>query len=88
MQTAQPIDVIGYFGADGNMEPLRIRTSEESGERIHGYIREILRTKEENRVGIEARFYLCRVEMEGHSMVLELQYHIRKHCWLMRRQFQ
>lgn len=83
MQAAQPIDVIGYFGADGKMEPLRIRTEEPNGEIVHGYIREILRTKEENRLGIEARFYLCRAEMEGHSIVLELQYHIRRHCWLL-----
>lgn len=86
MQSAESIDVISYCSADGDMLPLRIRTTEENGERLRGYIREILSTKENKRLGSESRSYLCRVQLDGRFVVVELKYQVRSHSWqLLRR---
>lgn len=85
MQTARPIDVITLFGADGEVRPLRIRAEEEAGERIRGNICEILCQKENLHIGAESKTFLCRVQLEGRSVVLELKYLIRSQNWLLMR---
>lgn len=81
----QQIDVITLCGADGEVRPLRIRAVEETGETIIGNVRQILDRKESKRICIESILYLCRIEMDGRSVVVELKFHIRSHSWYLTR---
>lgn len=81
----QLIDVITLCGADGELRPLRIRALEETGETIIGNVQQIIDRKENNRVCIESMLYLCRVDLDGRSVVVELKFHIRSHSWYLTR---
>lgn len=86
MEHVKTVDVISLCSTDGEILPLRLRSKDENGEWIRGIIKEILCTKENKQLGYECCSYLCRVQMDGRIVVLELKYDVRMHSWqLLRR---
>lgn len=84
-QTMWPVDVICLTGADGEIRPLRVRTSEGTEEKQVGSVCEILCTRESRLVGSEFHSFLCRIRLGRAVTVMELRYFIRTHCWYMSR---
>lgn len=85
LTAGRTVDVISLCSADGELRPLRIRIEEDSGEMIRGSVKEILSVKENHHIGAESRIFLCRADLEGRSVLLELKYHIRSLSWFVMR---
>lgn len=83
--TLSPVDVITFCGSDGEIRPLRIRAAEADGELFRGNIKEIIRITENKKIGSEARVFLCRAQIGGRLMIVELKFSFRSQCWYLSR---
>ena len=80
-----PVDVIAMYSAGGEIRPLRFRMENEDHQLIRIDIEEIIRSKPIQYVGIEAKIFLCRANVEGKRTLFELRYTIRSHSWCLLR---
>ena len=78
-----PVDVISLCSAAGEIRPLRLRVEDARRELRRADVAQILRVKQVPFVGVEAYQFLCRVSWEGKQGVLELEYDIRSHQWVL-----
>ena len=79
-QLLQPVDVIALWGADGKIQPLRLRMQGESGpQRVD--VLQILQEKQWNRYGWEGIQFLCVVQTGSTQCVVTLFYSQRPRCW-------
>jgi len=80
------VDVIGVFGADGSLRPLRIQFQDDNRQMIRVNIESVMKCENVKVVGAEAIIYLCKANIWGNKCVFELKYSIRSHNWsLLRR---
>lgn len=83
MMLNQPVDVITYCGADGEIRPLRVRFEDDSHQIMRIDIRQIHSVKQITYVGIEAQIFLCTGILLQRTIKFELKYAIRSHCWYL-----
>ena len=81
----QPVDVIAMYSANGDILPLRLRMEDEAHQLLRVDIEEIVSSKKNQDVGIEAQVFLCRAKVKGKQWLFELKYTIRSHCWCLQR---
>ncbi len=73
----QPVDVISFSSASGELRPLRLRLN---GERRID-IEEVVKTTEITHVGVEATIFHCRGICAGRRILFQLKYYLRTHTW-------
>ena len=79
-QLLQPVDVIALWGADGKIQPLRLRMQGGSGpQRVD--VLQILQEKQWNHYGWEGTQFLCVVRTGITECVVTLFYSQRHRCW-------
>lgn len=79
----QPVDVISYCGADGEIRPLQVRFEDDTHQFSRIDIQKIHSTKHITYVGIEAQIFLCTGMLFQRSIQFELKYTIRTHNWYL-----
>lgn len=80
-----PVDVISVCSSDGEIRPLRLRLQQETEEAVCIHIDDVLQVTQVPHVGVEACVYLCRAKKHGRTMIFELKYTFRTHCWCLLR---
>ena len=81
MEGKRPVDVISLCSAAGDIRPLRLRLEDERQELRRVDVIEVVSVKQIPYVGAEAYLYVCRVNSEGKTGLVELEYGIRSHTW-------
>ena len=84
-QKVFPVDVISVCSSGGEIRPLRMRIENDNHQLLKINIDAILSVKHIQYVGIEAQIFLCRGVLHGKSLLFELKYTIRTHCWCLLR---
>ena len=81
------VEMISLCGTDGQLQPLRFRVKDTSGEWIRVDIEEVVSRKQIPYVGVEAYIYVCRAIAYQRQLLVELKYDIRKHIWYVLGQY-
>ena len=79
---AKRIEMIAYWGEDGNIKPIRFRFKEDEVYQVIK-INRIIMTEIENLCGNKMRLYTCSAVINNIEKIFEIKYDIEKCLWFL-----
>lgn len=80
---AKPIEMVAWFGSEGNINPVRFRITGEEGQLKVIKIEKILKQEKEKLAGNYMQVFTCTSIINGLEKILELKYEFSTGKWML-----